>query len=141
MVNVVGLQMMKANEVSDAETRIAELQATLDALRNAKVGKNHRMGKPSAGRKYVLLSKKMSSWGRVPKQQADLADLLAQNFEVGKEYTEAEVFNALVDQSGNYDSLCKAVQDPTYLFRYYRGLKNDGKYAGFVARNFIKQIG
>ena len=40
----------------------------------------------------------------------------------------------------DYPSLFKSTQDVTYLFRYYRGLKNDGKHAGFIARDFLRMI-
>lgn len=140
MVNVDGLRSMEARK------QLIELQAKLDAL--TKKGevrvdekKNHRPGKPDPNRKYVLLSKRLSSWGNVPQQQADLAELLAKNFEVGEEVTEAQVFNALVDGAGEYDSICKSKQDPTYLFRYYRGIdKKDGKTAGFIKRGFLRVV-
>jgi hypothetical protein len=122
---------------------IAELTKELAAIKGGNTGmkKNHKVGKPVAGRKYVLLTNTLEKWGKVPQQQSDIATLLTKSFKVGEEFTEAEAFDALVDNSGDYVSMTKSVQDPTYLFKYYRGLKNDGKYAGFVARNFIKQIG
>ena len=70
----------------------------------------------------------------------DIAKILADNFEVGKEYGEAEVFDVLMDKSSEFVSLANSRQDPTYLFRYYRGLGNDGKHAGLVARDFIRVI-
>jgi hypothetical protein len=125
--------------------RIAEATKQIAELKGERVKdttkKNKRPGKPDANRKYVLLSKKMESWGRVPQQQADIAKILAHYMEVNKEYTEAEVFGFLVDGCGEYESIYKAKQDPTYLFRYYRGLKKDAKHAGFIARNFIQQVG
>lgn len=116
-----------------------ELKGTNVVKTTAK--KNQRPGKAAAGRKYVLLSNTLSAWGKVPQQQADIAKLLAKSFKVGVEVAEDELFTALVDGSGEYNSLYTSKQDPTYLFRYYRGLKNDGKHAGLIARNFIKQIG
>lgn len=118
------------------ETRQEVKQMTVDKS----VPKNHRTGKVDAGRKYKLLTKKMSMTGNVPQQQADIADLLASRMDVGKEYTEAEVFNFLIDGAGDYKSLYGSKQDPTYLFRYYRGIKKD-KYLGFIARNFLVMIG
>ena len=104
------------------------------------VAKNKRPGKPGTT-KYVLLTKRLASWGRVPQQQADLADILARSFEVGVEIPEAELFVAVTNLAKQYPSLAKSVQDPTYLFRYYRGLDGkDGKHAGFIKRDFLKQV-
>jgi hypothetical protein len=106
-----------------------------------KVAKNKRPVKAAAGRKYVLLSKTLANWGRVPQQQADLAVILANNFEVGKEVSEQEVFDVVTEKSADYASLAGAVQHPTYLFAYYRGLGcKDAKHAGFVYRDFVRQI-
>ncbi len=149
MINVSGLNMVTD---SLAQQEIARLRVELEKLQGPEevetskgddknVKKNQRPGKPSASRKYVLLAKKLNSWGKVPQQQADIADLLSNGMEIGKEYSEAEVFNMLVDQCGEYTSIYSSKQDPTYLFRYYRGLKNDGKHAGFVAREFVRVIG
>lgn len=119
-----------------------KLEAELEAAKgDVKMKKNQKPGKAAAGRKYILLDKKLKSWGKVPQQEADIADLLGKNLEVGKEYEEAEVFNVLTAKASEYPSLVNSVQDPTYLFRYYRGLKNDGKRAGLVARNFVRMIG
>jgi len=104
------------------------------------VKKNQKPGKANASRKYVLLDKELKSWGKVPQQQADIAKLLGANMEVGKEYTESEVFDMLMEKSAEYNSLLSSKQDPTYLFRYYRGLKNDGKHAGFIARGFLRMF-
>ena len=123
---------------------IAELTKQLEELKgdskvtNDGVKKNQKPGKANASRKYVLLDKELKSWGKVPQQQADLAAIMAESMEVGKEYTKAEVFDMLMEKSAEYNSLLGSKQDPTYLFRYYRGLKNDGKHAGFVARNFLR---
>ena len=102
--------------------------------------KNQKPGKANASRKYVLLDKELKSWGKVPQQQADIARLLGTNMEIGREYTEAEVFDMLMEKSAEYNSLLGSKQDPTYLFRYYRGLKNDGKHAGLIARNFLRMV-
>ena len=147
------LQIAAPAEVDPIAAKIAELEAKIKALQetpvtgsttatqNAAVKKNQKPGKPTAGRKYVLLDQQLKSWGKVPQQQQDIARILSTNFEVGKEYTEAEVFETLTKEGNKFESIRTSVQDPTYLFRYYRGLKNDGKHAGFVARNFVKQIG
>lgn len=132
---------------------IAELTKQLEELKNGaaavrpteatkegNVKKNQKPGKANASRKYVLLDKELKSWGKVPQQQADIAKLLGSNMEVGKEYSEAEVFDMLMEKCADYTSLVNSVQDPTYLFRYYRGLKNDGKHAGFIARNFLRMV-
>ena len=131
--------MARLGDIAAKTQELKELQRRLSALKNPPK-KNQRPGKPTTGRKYVLLSDKLANWGKVPQQQQDLAAILTGALKVGQEYSEAEVFDALVDGAGEYKSIANAVQDPTYLFRYYRGLKNDGKRAGFVARNFIRQI-
>jgi hypothetical protein len=134
----------------DVYDQIARLQAELKALKgettvkeevkvDSNLKKNQKPGKASASRKYVVAGP-MLGWGKVPQQQADIAALLLKNMEVGKEYTEQEVFNFLIDGSGDYPSLFKSTQDVTYLFRYYRGLKNNGKHAGFIARDFLRMI-
>ena len=133
----------------EAEELITALQEELRQLREQNVSKvkevsnlkkNQKPGKPSATRKYVRLGT-LKVWGNVPQQQADIAQILIRCMEVGKEYSEAEVFNFLVDNCGDYVKLRTSVQDVTYLFRYYRGLKNDGKHASFVARDFLRVIG
>jgi hypothetical protein len=105
------------------------------------IGKNHRAVKPQAGRKYVLLTKSLASWGKVPQQQADIAALLAESMEPGVPWTEEEVFSLVTEYAKEYQSLAKSVQHPTYLLAYYRGLKNDGKHAGFVGRDFLQVVG
>ena len=125
---------------------IAELTKQLEELKggskvtNDGVKKNQKPGKANASRKYVLLDKELKSWGKVPQQQADIAKLLGVNMEVGSEWTEEELFDLVATGAKEYASLRNSTQDPTYLFRYYRGLKNDGKYAGFIARNFLRMV-
>jgi hypothetical protein len=99
--------------------------------------KNKKPGKADPTKKYKRADK-FNAWGTVPKQQADLADLLTRAMEPYVEYTEAEVFSFLIDRCGEYESLYKSAQDVTYLFRYYRGLKNDSKRAGFISRDFLR---
>ena len=102
------------------------------------LAKNHVAGKLS-NKKYILLTKTLASWGKVPRQQADLAAILAGNMEVGKEYSEEQVWQILDSNYRQYPSLANSKQHVTYLCRYYRGLKNDHKtHAGFVARGFLR---
>jgi hypothetical protein len=145
-------EVKEMTEEEKVLAEVARLQAELEALKKgdaptitkkeggSNVKKNQKPGKANASRKYVLLDKELKSWGKVPQQQADIAKLLGVNMEVGKEYTEAEVFDMLMEKSAEYNSLLDSKQDPTYLFRYYRGLKNNGKHAGFVARNFLRMV-
>lgn len=128
-------------ELSKPEAKATEKKESEKKEVTVKVAKNHKPGKPSASRKYVLLDAALKSWGKVPQQQADLAKVLSDNLEVGKEYTEGEVFDVLIEKTANVPSIAGSKQDPTYLFRYYRGLGNDGKHAGFIARDFIRVIG
>ena len=50
------------------------------------------------------------------------------------------MFATIAQEAPKYESFRRSVQDPTYIFRYYRGLKNDGKHAGFIARGFVRMI-
>jgi hypothetical protein len=116
-------------------SELAAAVAQLEALK--KPAKNKVAGIPKQVT-YILLSKTLASWGKVPQQQQDIAEILARHLEVGVPRTEAEVFDIVTRESVNYTSLAKSVQHPTYLFKYYRGLKHDHKHAGFVARGFLK---
>lgn len=159
MISVNGLSQIKAlletKEViveekktmtmEDLALQIMQLQQDLADAKAKKevpvtngVAKNHKAGKADPNRKYVLLTQQLNKWGKVPQQQLDLASILSANMVVGKEYSEQEVFNMVVDGAGDYKSIYSSKQDPTYLFRYYRGLKRDATHAGFVARNFLK---
>ncbi len=134
--------------------RIAELEAKLANGGGASqepaksgngngVAKNKVATKPQADRKYVLLDKvlgKMVEYPKVPKQQADLAEILSENLELETEYSEEQIFDLVAENAANYKSLADSVQHPSYLFRYYRGLAPSGKHAGFVAREFLRQI-
>jgi hypothetical protein len=143
-------------EVVDQEAVLAEilrLKSELEALKGGgasttvkkessvkkedEVKKNHRPGKADPNRKYTRLGK-LELWGRVPQQQRDLAAIMEESMELGSEWTEEELFDLIATSAREYASLRNSKQDPTYLFRYYRGLKNDGKHAGFVARNFLR---
>ena len=90
---------------------------------------------------YVRLTATMKNFGKVPEQQANIAQILCEGMELNLPYSEAQVFAMVVENAGRFPKLRNSVQDPTYLFRYYRGLKNDGKHAGFVARDFLRVIG
>lgn len=137
--------------VGEVVAKIEQLQQELAALKEAgapsaggkkeeKVMKNRRPVKADPNRKYVRLGE-LKTWGRVPRQQADLAALLTESMEVGAEWTEEEVFALVTEYARERESLRTSKQHPTYLLAYYRGLKNDGKHAGFVARDFLRVIG
>lgn len=118
--------------------KIAQLQKQIDEVKASP--KNQRPGKANDKNRYKLLSKELENWGRVPQQQQDISRILAGSMELGREYSETEVFSMLIDGSGEFPSLTRSKQDVTYLFRYYRGLKKDAKYGGFVARNFLAVV-
>ena len=130
---------------------VVRLQAELDALKNggasttvsskggSNVKKNQKPGKADPNRKYVRLGE-FKAWGKVPQQQADLAAIMAESMDIGSEWTEEELFDLVATSAREYASLRNSKQDPTYLFRYYRGLKNDGKHAGLIARNFLRMV-
>ena len=106
-----------------------------------KVQKNHRPVKPSATRNYVLLSKSLNSWGKVPAQQAEIAKVIANNFEVGVLIPEAKLFAVVEEAGSTMGSFRASMQSPSYVFTYYRGLgKKDGKHAGYIARDFLRMV-
>lgn len=135
-------------ETMDALEMIAQLKAKIAQLEaepavraevvEAKVAKNHRAVKADPNRSYVRLGE-LKLWGNVPQQQKDLADIIRRNFAVGESFTEAQLFAVLEASAESYEKLRTSRQHVTYLFAYYRGLKNDGaKYAGFVGRGFLR---
>lgn len=102
---------------------------------NVKKGSKISKGDPS--RKYERLGE-LKTWGKVPQQQADLAAIIAESVEVGAEWSEEELFDLIVSGAKDYASLRNSKMSATYLFQYYRGLKNDGVHAGFIARGFLR---
>ena len=92
-----------------------------------------------SGKKYVLLTKELANWGRVPQQQRDIAAILSAKMHVGTEYGEAEVFTMLNAEASKFPAL-QGKQSVEYVFRYYRGLKSDGKHGGYIARNFLRVV-
>jgi len=142
---VVGANVDVLSEIERLKARVAELkgevvpstEAKAEVKEDSKVPKNKRRVKSNPDRKYVRLGE-LKTWGKVPQQQADLAAIMAESMDLGAEWTEEEVFELVKDSAKEHESLRKSKQDPTYLFRYYRGLKNDGKHAGFIARGFLR---
>ena len=148
MSNEEVLAEIKKVKAELAAPRNAEVALTTEARSEVKsvvssggsnMKKNHREVKAKVGRKYVRLGE-LKAWGKVPQQQADIAAIMAESMEVGAEWTEEEVFELLKDGAKDYASLRNSRQHVTYLFAYYRGLKNDGVHAGFVGRGFIRQV-
>ena len=135
------------SEIERLKARVAELkgevvpstEAKAEVKEDSKVPKNKRRVKSNPDRKYVRLGE-LKTWGKVPQQQADLAAIMAESMDLGAEWTEEELFCLIEDSAKEHESLRKSEQHPTYLFTYYRGLKNDGKYAGFIGRGFLRQI-
>ena len=123
-----------------AEVKEARQTPVTQVVAKETAKKNQKPGKPDPNRKYILMCKTMPNWGKIPQQQADVADILSKNMEVGTEYSEVEVFNMLINNGVEYPSIAKSVQDPTYLFRFYRGLKNDSQRGGYIARNFLRMV-
>jgi len=110
---------MSEQEMIDA---IVTLKAQIEALKTASEApvsveekeksmekKNHLPIKPQAGRKYRILDNALASWGKVPQQQSDLLKIIANNFGVGEEPTEAEVFNVVTTYAAEYPSLTNSV--------------------------------
>ncbi len=129
--------------ITATETRDSRLQTpeptTAAPVTGVSIPKNHKEGKPK-GVKYVLLSKSLASWGKIPQQQADLAKIISGAFELNVPFTDAELFAVLKENSGKFPSIAKSVQDPTYLFRYYRGLKTTATHGGFLGRGFLREV-
>lgn len=126
------------------DVEINALREKVEQLRVVAAGqekKNHKGSVPVVGRKYVLLEKELNAWGKVPAQQQALAEAIVVRHEVGQEVSEADLQETVYAAAAVDARLKGSKQDPWYLFRYYRGLKNDGKYAGFVARGFLQQKG
>ena len=115
----------------------AELEALPKEKSNVK--KNQKPGKANADRKYTRIGE-FKTFGKVPQQQADLAAIMVESMDVDAEWTEEELFDLVTTSAKEYASLRNSKQDPTYLFRYYRGLKNDGVHAGFIARGFLRMV-
>ena len=140
----------------DIQSQLRQVLAELEAIKSARlcedrqaetpvvatnVAKPRGAGKPDPNRKYVLLSKTLNMFGRVPRQQEELGRLISANFEVGQQIPETELFATIEANAGQYHSLASSRQEPTYLFRYYRGLdKKNGKHLGFVQRGFLKSF-
>jgi ElaB/YqjD/DUF883 family membrane-anchored ribosome-binding protein len=142
-VPIVGGTVEVQSNKGEVQAELAKLQEELKQLKEggSKVPKNKQPVRAQAGRTYVLLNKSLANWGKVPQQQADIAALLAESMEVGKPWTEAEVFALVTEYAGEKPSIANSVQHPTHLFTYYRGLKNNGKHAGYIARNFLRMVG
>ena len=100
--------------------------------------KGKGVGKPDPNRKYVLLSKTLPSWGKVPRQQEEIARIISSHFEVGVQIPEPRLFEVIQEQAPLYHSLAGSVQSPVYLFRYYRSLRHEKNHAGFLARGFMR---
>jgi len=142
--------MSETKTIEELKQELLAARAALEVLNQkstepaketgVKKNKSHERSKPKQGRKYVLLAKELKNWGKVPQQQADVAKLLANYLDVDVEYTEKEVFETIEEHAGEFNSLAISTMDPVYVFRYYRGLGNDQKYGGFVARDFLRQI-
>ena len=147
-------EQIKEKEMTEDEKILAEvarLQEELEALKNGgapmiakkeggkDVKKGSKVSKGKADRKYVRLGE-LKTWGKVPQQQADLAAIISESLDVGSEWTEEELFDLLVTGAKDYASLHNSKMSATYLFQSYRGLKNDGKHAGFIARNFLRMV-
>ena len=134
---------------------LAKVTAELEAMKSIKEAavdraikaasdqakKNHKGIKPKPGRMYVRLTDSLNMSGKVPQQQADIAKLIIKNTKLLEPFTEEYLFDFLIDQCGEYASLCKSVQHPTWLFAYYRGLdKKNMLHFGYIKRGFLRQI-
>lgn len=100
--------------------------------------KNQVYQKPMAV-KYVRVEA-FKRVGTIPAQQSALAAILDAQMVVGEEYTEEQVFEFLMNGRGAYHALAASKQSVTYLLRYYRGLRSDGKRAGFIARGYLRVL-
>lgn len=135
-INAEVARLQKELEMLKSEEKI-EVASSTEVKEKSNVKKNQKPGKADPNRKYTRIGE-LKTWGKVPQQQADLAAIMAESMDVDAEWTEEELFDLVATSAKEYASLRNSKQDPTYLFRYYRGLKNDGKHAGFIARGFLR---
>jgi len=133
------LRMMEdlVKQVTDLKAQQAEQATQFVARADQGVAKNHRAGKANEGRTYQRTLANIAG-GNIPAQQQAIADILIEGMEFEVKYTETEVFAMLEAGMVVYPCLTNAKQHVTYLFRYYRGLKAAGKYAGYTARGFLR---
>lgn len=121
--------------VLQLQKQIAELKVT-----NSAEPKNKRPGRVDPSTRYILLNGfSVLRNGKVPQQQLDLARIIGAKFNIGEVFTQAQLYQALNEGRSSHRSLYTSVQDVTYLFRYYFGLRDNGKQAGFVARNYMRE--
>ena len=137
-INAEVARLQKELEMLKSEEKI-EVASSTEVKEKSNVKKNQKPGKADPNRKYTRIGE-LKTWGKVPQQQADLAAIMAESMDVDAEWTEEELFDLVATSAKEYASLRNSKQDPTYLFRYYRGLKNDGKHAGFIARGFLRML-
>ena len=145
-------EMKEMTEDEKILAEVARLTAELELLKSSEkikvapstevkeksnVKKGSKISKGDPSRKYERLGE-LKTWGKVPRQQADLAAIIAESVEVGAEWSEEELFDLIVSGAKDYASLRNSKMSATYLFQYYRGLKNDGVHAGFIARGFLR---
>jgi uncharacterized Fe-S cluster-containing MiaB family protein len=122
---------------------LAELTAKLEKLEKAAAAQTVKTAasavgpKAVTGRTYTLLADALPTWGKVPQQQRDLALICSEIMTKDEPVSEAELFAHLEERAKAFPSLANSVQPVTRLFAYYRGLKNDGRHAGFVARGWM----
>jgi len=126
------LELLKSSEK-------IEVASSTEVKEKSNVKKNQKPGKADPNRKYTRIGE-FKTFGKVPQQQADLAAIMVESMDVDAEWTEEELFDLITSSAKEYASLRNSKQDPTYLFRYYRGLKNDGVHAGFIARGFLRMV-
>ena len=137
-INAEVARLQKELEMLKSEEKI-EVASSTEVKEKSNVKKNQKPGKADPNRKYTRIGE-LKTWGKVPQQQADLAAIMAESMDVDAEWTEEELFDLVATSAKEYASLRNSKQDPTYLFRYYRGLKNDGVHAGFIARGFLRMV-
>jgi hypothetical protein len=130
------LEALKSEELVAPKDEVAP---STEVKEKSNVKKNQKPGKADPNRKYVRVGE-FKTFGKVPQQQADLAAIMVESMDVDAEWTEEELFDLVTTSAKEYASLRNSKQDPTYLFRYYRGLKNDGVHAGFIARGFLRMV-
>jgi hypothetical protein len=136
------LERERATYLVQDTAQVDEPKGQGPAPGRSSIKKNQTAVKPLPGRRYVLLSKSLADWGKVPQQQADLAAILSASLPVGEEVPEDQVLARVYAGAAQFPSLATSVQDPGYLLRYYLGLnKRDGKHVGFIGRNFVQVRG
>lgn len=94
-------------------------------------------------RTYTLISTTYNKSGKVPQQQADIAEIFVKRFDLNVPYTETQVNEIFTEEAANYPSLAESCQSVLRLVRYYVDLHKkqggaSGNHANLCYRGLLK---